>query len=154
LKHSTKSVEEDLGVGLRSAERSQQDAEDQEILLASRESKAIAKARELSKTTMQSLENCSSPPCRESGAVNYAYSFCSKDHPIWRCADFKMLDVRLRYEHVREKKLCFHCLLPNHRVKDCKYRPDLVCGLEGCKQNITGLCTITLTQVFVQSKFS
>ena len=151
LRHSTNSVEEDLGVGLRSAERSQQDAEDREILLASRESEAFAKARELSKTTAQSIENRSSPPSRESGAVNYACSFCSKDHPIWRCADFKMLDVRLRYEHVREKKLCFHCLLPNHRVKDCKYRPDLVCGLEGCKRKHhrlvhnytdTGLCTI------------
>jgi hypothetical protein len=135
-----------------------QRAEDDEVLLASSEAadagKTGAGAKALSPGTnvpVRSLDSSAPKQSNETGLVKYTCSYCAKDHPIWRCTDFKMLAVRLRYEHVREKRLCFHCLLPGHRIRDCKFRPDLVCGREGCKRkhhylvhnhSDTGLCSI------------
>jgi len=123
-----------------------QEAEDFEILLAGREVEEAKRVDARVNTPGQKNENSAAPTSRTP-----ICSFCSKDHYIWRCPDFTMIDVKLRYAHVREKRLCFHCLLPGHRIRDCKFRPEAVCGLEGCKRkhhrlvhnhSETGLCTI------------
>jgi len=157
LKQTTQTVQEDLDSRQFSWSKAQQDAEDLEVLLASREAVEPARAEAGVKTPSPGAnapgQNSVSQATKltEIGLVNHVCSYCSRDHPIWRCMDFKMLDVRLRYEHVREKKLCFHCLLPDHRIRDCKFHPDLVCGREGCKRkhhrlvhnySETGLCSI------------
>ena len=131
-----------------------QNDEDSEVLLASREAEAISKSRTGENSLAQRTENNIPTVSRKSPTC----SFCSKDHYIWRCPEFTLADVKLRYTHVRDKRLCFHCLLPGHRIRDCKFRPDLVCGMEGCKKKHhrlvhnhteTGLCAI---EIFVRQQ--
>ena len=126
-----------------------QDSEDLEILLAGREAETTSKVKGGA---------CALPPGQglqtpRSSSSTPVCSFCSRDHYLWRCPDFTVLDVKLRFNHVREKKLCFHCLLAGHCARDCKFRPDLLCGLEGCKRKHhrlvhnhveTGLCSIEI----------
>ena len=126
-----------------------QDSEDLEILLAGREAETTSKVKGGA---------CALPPGQGLQTPRYSSStpvcsFCSRDHYLWRCPDFTVLDVKLRFNHVREKKLCFHCLLAGHCARDCKFRPDLLCGLEGCKRKHhrlvhnhveTGLCSIEI----------
>ncbi len=158
VKHVTNNIQEDRDQDTDFSVMDQQRTEDREVLLASSEAADAGKTSVGVKTSSlgtnvaaRSLDSSVPKPSKETGLVNYVCSYCAKEHPIWRCTDFKMLAVRLRYEHVREKKLCFHCLLPGHRIRDCKYRPDLVCGREGCKRkhhylvhnhSETGLCSI------------
>lgn len=73
------------------------------------------------------------PATEERKKVISKCSYCEKEHYIWSCQDFALLPTRQRFEHVRGKRLCFHCLLGGHRIKDCKYRPDQKCGIANCE---------------------
>lgn len=54
---------------------------------------------------------------------------CAGAHSIYRCAEFKGLPVRERYERVKKGGLCFNCLRQGHRTVDCKVdRSCQACG--------------------------
>jgi len=69
---------------------------------------------------------------KERPRLNCAY--CDNPgHPIWTCPGFIALTVVARYEVVRSKNLCYHCLGKGHGIKECRFRPDQTCGIDGCK---------------------
>lgn len=147
LKQSTHHAEEDWEQ--EKARFYQDDPSGTEALFAGSEVKMTAKAQEGAHALTQSQGSSNA----QHSSYNPLCSFCSKNHYIWKCPDFAVLDVKLRFEHVKEKKLCFHCLLGGHRARGCKFRPDLQCGLEGCRRKHhrlvhnhaeTGLCTIEI----------
>ena len=48
-------------------------------------------------------------------------AFCgSDDHRNFQCEKLSKLSVSDRYELVKTKSLCFNCLSPKHRSKECK----------------------------------
>jgi len=117
--------------------------EDLEVLLASQEAQ---------KEMMKPKQPATATP-NKANERQFVCSFCQKDHPLWRCEEFRVCDVPRRFQHIREKRLCFHCLLGGHRIQDCKYRPDQSCGVDDCQAKhhrllhnykSSGLCSIEL----------
>lgn len=54
-------------------------------------------------------------------------------HKIEFCAEFLRLNVKARWEKVKELKLCFACFGKSfHRLKDCRYSKQ--CGVNGCQR--------------------
>lgn len=51
----------------------------------------------------------------------------NESHPLYACPQFKRLSVHERVEVVKNKNVCFKCLLPNCSVKKCSYR-NCFCG--------------------------
>lgn len=53
-------------------------------------------------------------------------------HGIWKCKIFldKSFDERMKM--VKEKRLCFSCLFPDHPSVECKYKKE--CNIDGCGQ--------------------
>ena len=43
------------------------------------------------------------------------------------------MTVPQRFELVRLKGLRFHCLCKGHGIQTCKFRPDELCGRDGCR---------------------
>jgi hypothetical protein len=39
-----------------------------------------------------------------------------------------------KYEFVKNKKLCMHCLASGHFLRDCTYFKDRKCGIDGCER--------------------
>jgi hypothetical protein len=52
------------------------------------------------------------------------------DHGIFKCTKWKDLRVDDRWTVVKEKKLCYSCLKPNHTSQNCKNA--VVCGIDNC----------------------
>ena len=48
--------------------------------------------------------------------------FKDGQHAVWGCEKFKSRKLNERREHVQKFILCFNCLRPGHRSKDCKSR--------------------------------
>jgi len=49
------------------------------------------------------------------------------------CPQFLTMSLVERFETVRAKGLCYHCLSRGHKFKDCHFEPDQLCGIEGCR---------------------
>jgi hypothetical protein len=49
------------------------------------------------------------------------------------CPQFLTMSLVERYETVRAKGLCYHCLSRGHKFKDCHFKQDQLCGIEGCR---------------------
>ncbi|XP_058456726.1 uncharacterized protein LOC131434098 [Malaya genurostris] len=45
---------------------------------------------------------------------------CNGDHLIYKCNDFRKLELSDRYSQVKKSGLCFNCLRRGHRTTDCK----------------------------------
>ena len=56
--------------------------------------------------------------------------FKGGQHAIWSCEKIKSMKLKERQEHLQKFTLCFNCLRPVHRSKDCKNRTFSVpnCG--------------------------
>ena len=58
-----------------------------------------------------------------------------KDHKLTACKTFISLNLEEKKKFVKEKQLCWNCLLNGHKIKGCasntKYRID------SCNENIT-----------------
>ena len=50
---------------------------------------------------------------------------CSGCHKLWKCASFEAKTVEERRALLKEKGLCFNCLLSGHRVSQCRVK--IVC---------------------------
>jgi hypothetical protein len=48
---------------------------------------------------------------------------CNENHSLIYCFEFKKLSVEDRSEFVKKNGLCFNCLIPKHRAKECKRKP-------------------------------
>jgi hypothetical protein len=59
-------------------------------------------------------------------------SFCEADHRLWQCDKFKMLELTNKYTHIKNNRLCYHCLGAGHRARECKFFTDRKCGLQRC----------------------
>ena len=51
---------------------------------------------------------------------------CSKDHRVEECAALKRKSYEDRVKFVKDKALCFNCLIPHHRAKECRKRPSCI----------------------------
>ena len=69
--------------------------------------------------------------------------YCSKNHKITVCDDFKVLNATERYSFVRDKSRCINCLGTNHDLPQSRPRPAL---LMAATVNITRCCTISLSK--------
>ncbi|KAI9555924.1 hypothetical protein GHT06_018461 [Daphnia sinensis] len=58
--------------------------------------------------------------------------YCDNAHSIKTCSTFKDLDVTARVEWVKEKRLCFRCLIGTHRGTECP--TEIVCNIGNCGQ--------------------
>ena len=45
---------------------------------------------------------------------------CGTQHSIYSCDAFRALNLDGKLEFVKNKRLCFNCLKPDHSIKDCK----------------------------------
>jgi hypothetical protein len=68
----------------------------------------------------------------ESSKPKEKCSFCDTDHQLWQCEKFKMLELSHKYVHIKNNRLCYHCLGGGHRARDCKFFTDRKCGLQRC----------------------
>jgi hypothetical protein len=57
---------------------------------------------------------------------------CKGAHAIELCEKFKGLEARRRHGFIKKLNLCFHCLKEPHRVRDCTFAKDRLCGVGGC----------------------
>ena len=55
---------------------------------------------------------------------------CKSPHWLSQCNDFRRRGVSERYEFVREKELCYNCLVPGHYVAACP--KTSFCKVDGC----------------------
>ena len=55
---------------------------------------------------------------------------CKSPHWLSQCNDFRTKDVSERYEFVREKELCYNCLVPGHYAVVCP--KTSFCKVDGC----------------------
>ena len=80
-------------------------------------------------------------PTRTSGSSNPSTNrpnvpcvYCKEPgHRIWKCTKFQMLSLEKRYEFVKEKRLCYHCLNEGHGINNCDFFPDRRCGIDNCQ---------------------
>lgn len=52
---------------------------------------------------------------------------CSEEHHTRKCQKFKDLTLSKKKDKIREAKLCFNCLSPNHSARECSARPCSRC---------------------------
>ena len=45
--------------------------------------------------------------------------FCSEDHRLHACPQFKRMTVTDRFNLVKKKRACFNCLSPDHSASEC-----------------------------------
>ena len=58
-----------------------------------------------------------------STAASRKCALCDKtDHTLEDCCQFKVMPMSARFEFVRKRGLCFNCLIPHHRVHECRKR--------------------------------
>ena len=57
---------------------------------------------------------------------------CKEQHPIWRCSQFKSLDVKNRWISAKKNRLCYRCLGPNHLGNSCQQKGK--CNINGCEE--------------------
>ena len=55
---------------------------------------------------------------------------CRAPHWLSQCKEFRSRSVRDRYELVREKELCYNCLIPGHYASTCP--KSSFCKVDGC----------------------
>ena len=91
----------------------------------SNSSRAQRNNKPITLTTSQSHSSNLSPPppC----------VYCSNQHFIYHCPEFRKLTIEQRSQTVRDKQLCFNCLRPNHIVSNCPSKSS--CGSCGKRHN-------------------
>ncbi|XP_045033908.1 uncharacterized protein LOC123475368 [Daphnia magna] len=76
-------------------------------------------------------ENHSSLPLPKRSVLKKCL-YCDNAHSIKTCSTFRDLDVTARVEWVKEKRLCFTCLIGTHRGTECP--TEVVCNIGNCNQ--------------------
>ena len=64
--------------------------------------------------TYSAESNASTSPSVNAGVKSWKCAACDLDHRLIYCATFKAMTPANRVQLVRDKRLCFNCLLPNH----------------------------------------
>jgi len=61
--------------------------------------------------------------------------FCKTErHYLSQCDKFEKADSLQKLEHMKEHKLCWHCLRPGHFINKCRVNVGKVCGIDGCQR--------------------
>ncbi|XP_046404409.1 uncharacterized protein LOC124169753 isoform X1 [Ischnura elegans] len=73
-------------------------------------------------TTSKQSESCKRVQSTSHSYVtrNHKCPVRQYDHAIYKCPTFTQQSVPQRKELVKNKGLCFNCLHPNHRIKECR----------------------------------
>ena len=59
---------------------------------------------------------------------------CPATHLLTSCSAFSTDTSAAKYSLVRNNKLCYHCLRPNHVVRGCTINKDQKCGKNDCQR--------------------
>jgi transposase InsO family protein len=60
---------------------------------------------------------------------------CQEEHDLFRCAQFKAMNVDRRIEVAKQHRLCFNCLRSGHNMESC--RLERRCSVPGCGKKHT-----------------
>ena len=82
----------------------------------------------------QSFFGRTKPP----GKPNMDCEYCKKDHPLWRCEEFKKMDVRSRWHTAKQLRVCFCCLRKRNHTRDQCTRSK-TCRIDGCQRTHNSL---------------
>lgn len=66
------------------------------------------------------LSNSNCPLCPE------------ENHKVENCPRFTKLNFKRRQSALKTLGLCWHCLMGNHKVRNCKVNTKKLCGVNGC----------------------
>ena len=72
---------------------------------------------------------------------NSKCSFKDGQHDICSCEKLKSMKLNERRKHVQKFRLCFNCLRPGHRSKDCK---SITCSVPNCGRRHNKLLSLRL----------
>ena len=61
-----------------------------------------------------------------------ACAACGANHPLWKCDEFKSMDVCSRWNVAKKGSVCFRCLSTGHHGSRCNRNKP--CGIDGCKR--------------------
>ena len=89
-------------------------------------------------------------------------SMCQGSHMLYQCPEFKALRVPAKYDHVKQKRCCLHCLNEGHLLRDCTFHPKRECGIDGCSRlhhrqlhnRRDGLCTFITIEAYLEQEKS
>jgi hypothetical protein len=59
-------------------------------------------------------------------------SCCKEQHALSTCRKFKTLPFNQQSIIMRRDRICYHCLNGVHPTRDCKYKENVKCGINGC----------------------
>ena len=57
---------------------------------------------------------------------------CEEPHRLWTCPNFIASTIPVRFKFVTEKRMCYHCLNGGHGSRDCTFKRDIKCNIDGC----------------------
>lgn len=60
-------------------------------------------------------------------SISFSCPLCKEKHFIYSCNKFKALDVKERFNKIKEFKLCTNCLRNNHTTGDCQASGCKIC---------------------------
>ena len=92
-------------------------------------------------TQRQQLQAVTEPSSRQQSSGNAERQqlksclMCGECHTLFGCQRFKSLSVDERISFVKQNKLCFNCLLPNHQSSSCSLTRR--CTVNGCGKRHT-----------------
>ena len=103
----------------------------EQLLGSSTELPTFERLREYLETRFRTLEvlhpgkevvkrNAQSFSTNIATTTNAKCAYCSELHYICHCKEFAKLEIDNRREYVKQKGLCFNCLIPGHSVAVCK----------------------------------
>ena len=93
-----------------------------EDLLAQTSSKFQSREKPKTSTFASNAEDSTKPK-------NSECPFKDGQHAIWNCEKFKSMKLNERREQVQKLRLCFNCLRPGHRSRDCRSK---TCSVPNC----------------------
>ena len=73
----------------------------------------------------EKVDRLSTPKC----------DFCGTErHSLTTCEKFKKAEVLTKIDHLKKRRLCWHCLRPGHFVAKCRINKGKACGIDGCQR--------------------
>ena len=81
--------------------------------------------------TIASCQESEDKPKIKSAIPSESCPHCKKDHALNSCESFLQMPVKERRFFIRNRSLCFKCLIPGHHSSGCK--SQVVCGI--CHRN-------------------
>ena len=100
-----------------------------ELLLSSNPNADRAKSNYKEKTKGSTFATSTTNTTSDNSKYQRECALKDGKHPIWKCENFKKMNVEERGQKAKELKLCFKCLSDAHQMRNCSGR---LCDVNGC----------------------